>query len=970
MIRTIVRTLGLTAIGFAGATSALAQADWDFQCIDPGTTNPYSNPFVVTTLLNDLMGVSMGVNGTVTYGDAGTPDPPGDDNIPCFTTQQTINVVGRFAYFIGARGSIQDQFPSDPSAQSFTDDFMALTFGAPTSPGGSSSYVATSKNGTRTRFGTGGINLLFTGESNRYFRCQSTQDGIGIDLVVSVVGDAVQMSWLLTNQDAAAANIGLWFGAGLAMITNGADVTGSSLSHFSPSAPTNTGLGFFGTKLGYVVNSSGGRPPLTEKRFRRAINPNGFPQTVDYLFGQTSAYGMRLENGPTPSTTDQLTGQSDATEADEFVLGQQFFLLGNIVGDNTFPDVIFPPIDPNDPDLTSDVGMLDNTGFIQKFPEQSVAAGSSRRITHYIRSPWGNSNYSAPYAAVVDAPRLVAEDLAGGPGSQNNLRPNPLPIRVYIDNVGGYATINQEIPLSSVRVTLSLSDGLELAPGESAVKTISSVPARQVRFVDFLVVADGIAVGDLPYSVKIEPVPGPTKVLNGSIRVASTPRIVIAADANLITAPWTFGDTAWETVLNPLVSPADFQAFSWDPEQQGYIVSTSVERGKGTWIIANSAQGSLVLGGNPQRPADTAIGGHTIQLKSGWNLIGNPYNYAIRVGEIVGVSAATPQQSFTWQQLVNQGVVSGALVYYDNDTQDYVFTQGLDAPMHPNRGYWVFVGTAQDLTLSYPAVFAEFLPGSGRRQEEGRWVQSDKQWRLNLVARSNKSLDAQNFVGAARNAAEANRLRLVEPPMTPVHNVGLSIQESVNGQTRSLAQSLSEKSGRKEWKVVVTATEPGTVSLSWPNVSTVPKNVRFRLTDLATGASRDLRQVSGYSFEAAENSTREFKIEAIPGGVSQVVIGSVVVGRADTRNPMSPFSINYTLSADATTTVRILSGSGKEVFTIARGRADKAGENTAVWALRDNANRAVAPGTYRVEILAETPTGERVRRIVPINVIR
>ncbi|HRK21974.1 MAG TPA: FlgD immunoglobulin-like domain containing protein [Fimbriimonadaceae bacterium] len=726
-------------------------------------------------------------------------------------------------------------------------------------------------------------------------------------------------------------------------------------------------------KLGYITHSAGGRPPQTERRFDRRLNPNGFPQVMDFYFGQTSAFGMRIEQGPTPATTDN-SGQSGATEVQELALGNSFFsgsggLLGFWTADSNFPDSMFPPVDPNDPDKASDVRMNDRTAFIQKFAEQPVPSGGSRRITHYIRMPWGNSNYTAPYAAVVDAPRLVAEDLNGGPGSANNLRPNPLPIRVYVDNVGGYATIDREIPLSSVRVTLSLSEGLELAPGEVAVKTIASVPAREIRFVDFLVEADGVAVGDLPYSVKIEPVPGPTKILNGSIRVASTPRILINADANLITAPWTFSDTSWETILSPLVSPADFQAFVWDPEQQGYIVSTSVERGKAAWIIANSAQGSLALGGNPQRPADTAVGGHSIQLKSGWNLIGNPYNYAIKVGEIVGVSAASPQQSYPWQQLVNQGVVGGALVYYDNETQDYVFTQGLDAAMHPNRGYWVFVGTAQDVTLSFPAVYAEFLPGSSRRQEEGRWVQSDKQWRLNLVARTNKSLDAQNYVGAARNATEANKLRMVEPPMTPVHNVGFAIQETVNGQSRSYAQSLSEKAGRKEWKAIVTATEAGTVSLSWPNISTVPKNVRFRITDLATGASRDLRQISGYSFEAAADSTREFKIEAIPGGVSQVVIGAVNVSKAG-RDAMAPFTINYTLSADATTTVRILSGSGKEVFTIARGRADKAGENAATWALRDNANRAVAPGAYRVEILAETPSGERVRRIVPINVIR
>jgi hypothetical protein len=66
----------------------------------------------------------------------------------------------------------------------------------------------------------------------------------------------------------------------------------------------------------------------------------------------------------------------------------------------------------------------------------------------------------------------------------------------------------------------------------------------------------------------------------------------------------------------------------------------------------------------------------------------------------------------------------------------------------------------------------------------------------------------------------------------------------------------------------------------------------------------------------------------------------------------------------------VLSASGKEVFTVTRGRADNSGENQVLWNLRDNANRAVAPGTYRVEILAETPDGERVRKIVPVNVIR
>ena len=69
-------------------------------------------------------------------------------------------------------------------------------------------------------------------------------------------------------------------------------------------------------------------------------------------------------------------------------------------------------------------------------------------------------------------------------------------------------------------------------------------------------------------------------------------------------------------------------------------------------------------------------------------------------------------------------------------------------------------------------------------------------------------------------------------------------------------------------------------------------------------------------------------------------------------------------------TVRILCSTGREVFTVSRGRSEGAGENSVTWNLQDNANRAVAPGVYRVEILAETPSGERVRRIVPVNVVR
>jgi flagellar hook assembly protein FlgD len=131
---------------------------------------------------------------------------------------------------------------------------------------------------------------------------------------------------------------------------------------------------------------------------------------------------------------------------------------------------------------------------------------------------------------------------------------------------------------------------------------------------------------------------------------------------------------------------------------------------------------------------------------------------------------------------------------------------------------------------------------------------------------------------------------------------------------------------------------------------------------------RDLRAVSGYTYYMSQPGTREFTITLEQAGSSRPTIGNVLVAQ-DNRSG-GAMTISYALSADALVSVRVLSASGKEVFTVTRGRADNSGENQVLWNLRDNANRAVAPGTYRVEILAETPDGERVRKIVPVNVIR
>lgn len=948
------KLVALASFATLFASAAFAQTgDWDIQCIDPNRTDsPYSADYGFERVGNALMINAAGVSGTVNYGDAAD-----NDDWPCYIAAHDLALVGKFAFSYGSSGSIQDQFPADPSNAGFVDDDMTLTFGFP-SPVGAMALVYI--DGNAHPLGENGYSLAFVGASNRYYVVETTIEGIFIHITGTVAGDAAILDWTYRNTTADTHTVGLWFGHRMGMLTNFEPVSDRNGANLAGISTLETPTVFGRSPKDTYVYLPGTRPPKVDTRYQRSIDPANFPNIVDIYFGQTAAYGLRVLNGPDASTTDQKTGQSDTAQADEFVLGHSFFLMGNDWTDPpTMPDFIF-----------GDSLTLDDLGYIQKYPETTVPANNgTKRLTQFFRSTWGLSNYTKPYSIVVDAPKLVSFDNGGGQGSQDGLRPNPMTIRVYIDNFN-YAEVNKEIALNDVRITLNLPSGFQMANGESNVRVISQVLPLAVKFVDFTVEADGQVYGDLPFTVTVnDPITQSPRTLNGSIQVASTPKLNLLAGANLITLPWDFGDTSIESILSPLTTPADFIAYRYDPVSQGYVVATSVERGKSYWIVANNDYPYTPLSSNPQIPADIALGFLQINLKSGWNMIGNPYPYPISIGQLVGVTASNPGNAYTWAELVQQGVVSGFLAQYNTATGDYSYIQGSDSLLQPNTGYWVYVGTLQDVTVSYPAVFYPAMPGSARSYNE-KWVQSNEHWRLMLSARTANSLDGQNYIGRVKTAADAKANTVLEPPTAYGHKVQLSIEETASGKTTRLAQALTDSSARKAWKVVVTAQESGNVTLNWPNLSTLPRNVQLRLVDSATGESRNLRQTSGYTYNATEGSTRVFSLEVTSGtSFTKPVIGNVVVAGGG-RGTGTPFSISYTLSNEASTTVRILSSAGKEIYTASRGRADRAGENTVTWALRDNANRLVAPGAYRAEILAETTEGVRVRRVIPLNVVR
>jgi hypothetical protein len=941
MNRTL-RTAGLAALAAMGSLAS-AQNGWLFECIDPTLEEPYSQDYGFDALANDLIYAAIGLSGTVTYG---------GENGPCYApTARTLEAAGRFAFRIGAVGTVQSNI----------DDLMALTVGAPQDPVGDYCFAKILKNGQTDAesvlFGPQGIRVHYQGASKRYMVTIWGDADVEANLEMKVIGNACRMRWRLRNLQATSQDLGLLYGAyvGYRLGPNRTDSTGTnqanSLLGTLSGIPKN-----FDNYIGYTVLDTT-RPVRNERRYGKT-SPN-FPKVVNFFYGQSSPFGMRVDNTPGADTPD-------ANASDLFVIGNHgAFQSPGLLWDNTMRLVVFgdTPANPNpleEADIT-----LNETSFVQRFPAIPVSPGETREIVHYVRQTWGVSDYADPYAAIVDAPVLIANS----PTGLNGLSPNPFRVRAYIDNQ--YATLDREVTMRNVKFTIFLPEGMRLASGESQQKTLPVIGPNAVSFVEWQVTDDGKSFGSKQIEVRFEPTPGPVKTLTAQVNVAATPKLPIPDGPSLLSVPYTLKDTAFDAVLG-LRSGLDYIAYQWEPKSAQYVPANTVRRGVGYWVQSNVDLGLKPLEG--ALPAiDTATGGLIVSLERGWNLIGNPYPYPVKLAELNLISEENPSDALSWVEAVAGGLVQASLAYWraDDTLPDggmYEFTEGPDSLLQPHLGYWVFSTSFRPLRIQWPPVFTSGLPGSNRRPDAPD-KQTDRNWQLQLSARSREGYDAQNFIAGVRDPKLAQQMRAVKPPAAPQQRLELSILDSKQKDGRAYARAVEERPGRQTWEIQVRAQSAGEVTVTWPNLASVPRGLRFRISDPQTGESKDLRSTSGYTFTMAKPGVKTLTVTVEAGGSPRPVIGNVVVSRPG-KAPNGPVALTYALSADAVVTARVLSASGKEVFTITRGRAAQAGDNTVTWNLRDNANRAVAPGTYRVEILAETPGGERVRKIVPVNVVR
>lgn len=628
---------------------------------------------------------------------------------------------------------------------------------------------------------------------------------------------------------------------------------------------------------------------------------------------------------------------------------------------------------------------------------QSMAPTATSTIVTFVGQSDTDFDSAPPMALSVGGP--IALGFAGNSGTTNQASstPNPFVITAYVQNLtdiikGSGGGIN----LGPVNLFLSLPQGLAFAPGETAAKQIASVSPGTEGSVQWSVMADGTANGNLTYTVSATPNLGNGKIVQRSVEVPAPPTVTLIGNSTtkgqfqMLSFPLLFGNATPSSILFPNIpvppNAPPFDLVRWDPANGRYSPVTTFTPGLGYWLRSQlPGNTTITLDTSKYPPLDNQVlpnaTAYKVNYPKGWNQIGDPFVYGVRFSEIQIFDSASLQLVTMADAAdpVHQWVLPVAYLFDTSDADPrnwhYVMLDNLGFIMQPTQGYWMLV-KRDGLQFVYPgvdtpgsSVTRAALLGVGIGSTQGKTTTTN--WRLQLDARGTDTSDLMNYIGVAPKASDGPDVYKYDKPPLMGNHVSLDIVHSDWSGGGRYAQDLrSPAPTRKTWDLLVRSAHPNEdVTVTWPGFNgSVPRNYQLTLIDMASNVQRIMRTTSSYTVKTDANGTHRLQIVAQPtndtGRVRITAFDIVSSGRA--AGPPSSVAIHYSLTQTAQAQIAIRDRSGRTIRTlVTTTRAATGGDpnsGSAVWDLRDQRGISLAPGLYNVELTVLSQDGQQKDR--------
>ncbi len=676
--------------------------------------------------------------------------------------------------------------------------------------------------------------------------------------------------------------------------------------------------------------------------------------TVSNMPGQIFALGDVTD--PARLTVQLLKGQQ-ATSPDKFQLATSFAALTA---------------------ATPFAYVTDNRLQVRTAPATSLvwnpvrfAPKEKRVYTTYLGLGFASGDWQPPYVLAAQSPSQLSVRVGDDPTTTNRVEnnyidPNPFTVKGFIYNTS-------QVTFSNISMTITLPPGLELDSDETPVKVIPIARPLQDVNVEWRVRANGGASGTLTYAITASSGNAIPKTVTRVVNVPSLAQgIAIREGIQMVTFPYNFAnaDVAAVFVDEQTGTLGPIQVARWNPIRNLYEFYpadfSTIEAGRSYWVRVEKAF-TLKLSGATALPTTDPF---LIQLKSsgsGWNMIGNPFLHPLFIG---AMQVSFNNELLDFDQAVQRALIRNTLYYFDPTINNYRLDTGATRRLNPGIGFWL--RALRDVTLVIPPS----TPVNSMQLQRPLTTVSPPQrpsapaggWQLQISAVTSEGQDPDNFIGVSPDARDDFDPQDIEEPPPLNLPVVVSFPHADWGKNAGkFARDLrSATAGAKSWDMVVETNlkSPAPVTLNFPNLNELPRNLRVSVVDLSTNQTVSLRSRRSLTFQApAGPATHQFRLIVDEGRGGTLNISSINFNRTRGNTGVVTFSVSKSAKVQCV----LLSPTGKTVRVLTSDFNASPGLNTIAFDGKNQQGAMLGRGIYLLRFTATSADDETTGAIKVVN---
>jgi len=389
------------------------------------------------------------------------------------------------------------------------------------------------------------------------------------------------------------------------------------------------------------------------------------------------------------------------------------------------------------------------------------------------------------------------------------------------------------------------------------------------------------------------------------------------------------------------ISPSDLDSghvfYDWNPNTNEWIKPDAIETGRSYWFKHHYSE-AVVFSNKKTTGLAIPLVDYTIQLRSGWNMIGSPFSFPV-------VAEYDPE------------TISGLYLYGEEDRDGW---GGPSQVLDPWAGYAIF-NDSQTIKSIMLKPFTDSL-------ETARMAFTG--WELQLDIDGEKYFDHTGRIGRREDATE-NKDGF-DTPSLPLLSNYLSLamdigNKGIFGHSTDF-RSLDESNG--VWNLRLYGKgEPGPVIVTGSIINQVPEGLYISVVDIPRRAVLDHFLETGLTIEEKITNAYDLKLVA---GDENFVLETVEKILADIPeeyslsqnypNPFNPLThLDFSIPRRSRVEITVYNMLGQEVITLVNKELNY-GYHSITWRGMDRFGKPVATGVYLAKLQA--PGFIRTRKMI------